>query len=150
MLNKGLYTSNKKDWETPDDLFQFFNQKYKFQLDVCATHANRKVRIYYNNSGLIRPWTDSNWMNPPYGREIIEWVAKASENPITVALLPARTDTKWFQDYVLGNTIYWIRGRLKFVGANNSAPFPSCVVVFGEKGKQYKLQKDITWSAKSF
>ena len=76
--------------------------------------------------------------NPPYGREIGKWVEKAYQeaqkpNTLVVMLLPARVDTKWFHDYCLKGKVEFIRGRLKFGGCDNSAPFPSMVVVFGEK-----------------
>lgn len=80
--------------------------------------------------------------NPPYGRQIGEWVKKAYEesrkpNTLVVMLIPARTDTKWFHDYILGKAeIRFIRGRLKFGGADNAAPFPSMVVVFRHKGEE--------------
>lgn len=76
-------------------------------------------------------------MNPPYGREIGKWVKKASEsNTTVVCLLPARTDTRWFHDYIFGKAeIRFVRGRLKFGNSKNSAPFPSMVVVFrGTRG----------------
>lgn len=77
----------------------------------------------------------SVWCNPPYGREIGKWVEKAyneSLNGVTVVmLLPARTDTKWFHEFVYGKTeIRFLRGRLKFGDSKNSAPFPSMVVIF--------------------
>lgn len=76
------------------------------------------------------------WCNPPYGREITKWVEKGhrsakNEGAVVVMLLPARTDTKWFHDYIYGHAeITFVRGRLKFGGCKNSAPFPSMVVVF--------------------
>lgn len=71
-------------------------------------------------------------MNPPYGREIGKWVKKAAEsNATVVCLLPARTDTKWFHEYILGKAeIRFVKGRLKFGDGKNSAPFPSMVVIF--------------------
>ncbi len=73
-------------------------------------------------------------MNPPYGREIGKWVAKLANNT-GVALLPARTDTKWFHDYIYGKAeIRFIKGRLKFGDGKNSAPFPSMTVVFNQSG----------------
>ena len=70
----------------------------------------------------------------PYGREIIEWVAKAAstaeQGHTVVALVPVRTDARWFQDYCLGREIHFIRGRLKFGGSKSNAPFGCCVVVF--------------------
>ena len=72
------------------------------------------------------------WCNPPYGREIANWVRKASEESGTVVmLLPARTDTRWFHEFVWKKTeIRFIKGRLKFGGAKASAPFASMVVIF--------------------
>jgi hypothetical protein len=73
-------------------------------------------------------------MNPPYGRDIGKWMKKASESDATVVcLVPARTDTKWWHDYAMKGEITFIRGRLKFGNAVNSAPFPSAVVVFRGK-----------------
>lgn len=74
-------------------------------------------------------------MNPPYGREVGKWVKKACEESrenaeFVVCLLPARTDTSWWHDYCLKGEIYFIRGRLKFGSAKNSAPFPSAIVCF--------------------
>ena len=75
------------------------------------------------------------WLNPPYGRQIGKWVRKAYEeaqkpNTSVVCLLPARTDTAWFHDYCVKGNITFLRGRLKFGGCRNSAPFPSMIVVF--------------------
>jgi DNA N-6-adenine-methyltransferase Dam len=77
-------------------------------------------------------------MNPPYGRQITKWVRKAFEEARTnaqlvVCLLPARTDTRWWHAYCLKGEILFIRGRLKFGDAKNSAPFPSVLVIFGPK-----------------
>lgn len=79
--------------------------------------------------------------NPPYGREIKEWVKKASESDaVTVMLLPARTDTAWFHDYIYNkHKIDFFRGRLKFGDSKNSAPFPSMLVTFHNRGK-YPLE----------
>lgn len=76
--------------------------------------------------------------NPPYGREVGKWVEKGynesqKPNTIVVMLLPARTDTKWFHDYCVKGGIEFIKGRLKFGGSKNSAPFPSMIVIFGDK-----------------
>ena len=85
--------------------------------------------------GLLEDWVGRCWMNPPYGRGIGKWVQKAYEESLkgtlVVCLLPSRTDTKWWHDYVMkAKEICFIKGRLKFGGAKNSAPFPSCVVIF--------------------
>ena len=77
-------------------------------------------------------------MKPPYGREISKWMKKAKESSLrgatVVCMVPTRTDTKWFHDFAMKGEIRFVKGRLKFGGCENSAPFPSAVVVF--KGKK--------------
>lgn len=99
---------------------------------------NAKCSKYYSpeQDGLSQKWDGVCWCNPPYGRKVKDWVLKAEQSAkdgaIVVMLLPARTDTKWFHDYILGKAeIRFLKGRLKFGGANNSAPFPSMIVIFG-------------------
>jgi len=132
-MNKGLYTSNKDDWETPQELFDELDREFHFTLDVCATEDNAKCDRFYTkeNDGLSKDWLDEMvFMNPPYGREIGKWVEKASQYKVA-ALLPARTDTKWFHDYIYNKAeIRFIKGRLKFSNSKNSAPFPSMIVIF--------------------
>jgi phage N-6-adenine-methyltransferase len=137
MVNKGLFTSLTDEWETPQDLFDKLNKEFKFTLDVCATKENAKCKLFYSKKedGLKREWRVRCWMNPPYGRVIGEWVKKAYESSqkgaLVVALLPARTDTKWFHEYIYNKAeIRFIKGRLKFSGSKNSAPFPSMVVIW--------------------
>lgn len=120
---------------TPQDFFDKLNTEFGFTLDVCATSENAKCERYYTkqDDGLSQPWSGSVWMNPPYGREIWRWMKKANEaakeGATVVCLVPARTDTKWWHEYVIQHEVRFIRGRLKFGGAKNSAPFPSAVVV---------------------
>lgn len=138
MLSKALFTSNSDEWETPQELFDELNKEFNFDLDPCATHKNAKCSLYYTkiHNGLTAPWSlaVSIFMNPPYGREIGKWVKKAYEESqhgcLVVCLLPARTDTRWFHNYCLKGEIRWIKGRLKFSGMKNSAPFPSMIVIF--------------------
>ena len=137
-MNTELMFSSKTDlWETPKDLFDKLNNEFHFTLDVCATPENAKCEEFYTKEqdGLKQPWKGTVWCNPPYGRQIGEWVRRgffASRSGNTVVmLLPARTDTRWFHEYIYGKAeIRFIRGRLKFGGSKNSAPFPSMVVVF--------------------
>lgn len=134
-MNTGTMFSRKTDlWETPQDFFNKLNEEFHFTLDVCATAENAKCEKYYTKAqdGLRMPWSGTVWCNPPYGRKIGEWVQKAAESNCTVVmLLPARTDTRWFHDYIYGKAeIRFVKGRLKFGGSCNSAPFPSMVVVF--------------------
>lgn len=137
-MNADVMFSSKTDlWETPQDFFRALDSEYHFDTDVCATPQNAKCRNYYTPemNGLIQNWTGVCWCNPPYGRKIGDWVRKASESAgagaTVVMLLPARTDTKWFHKYIYGRAeIRFVRGRLKFGGSQNAAPFPSMVVIF--------------------
>lgn len=139
MINKGLFTSNTDMWETPWDFYNSLDAKYHFETDVCATERNAKAMKFFTPemNGLAQEWTGVCWMNPPYGREIGKWVRKAYESArdngaTVVCLLPARTDTAWWHDYIkpYATSVEFIRGRIKFGGAKNNAPFPSVVVVF--------------------
>ena len=127
------FSSKTPEWETPQTLFDALNKEFRFTLDPCATKQNAKCRKFYTlkEDGLKQSWKGEQvFMNPPYGREIGAWVKKISEEG-GVALLPARTDTAWFHDYILGKAeIRFLRGRLKFGDSKNSAPFPSMIVVF--------------------
>ena len=132
-----VHFSSKTDlWYTPQDFFKKYDDVYKFETDVCATDDNAKCAKYYTEEmdGLSQEWRGVCWMNPPYGRTISKWMKKAYESSLTgatvVCLVPARTDTNWWHDYAMKGDIEFIRGRLKFGGSKNSAPFPSAVVVF--------------------
>ena len=139
MINPGLMTSNKDTWETPQDLFDTLNEEFRFSTDVCANKYNAKCSHYFSkaDNGLHKDWTGVCWMNPPYGKQIGPWIKKAYDESqkgvVVVGLLPARTDTRWFHDYIYNKaTIRFIKGRLRFVGANNSAPFPSMIVIWSK------------------
>lgn len=134
-MNKDLmFSSATCEWATPPELFKALDAEFGFTCDVCATADNAKCKEFYSpeQDGLAQEWTGVCWCNPPYGREIGKWVRKAAESRcIVVMLLLARTDTKWFHDYIYGKTeIRFIKGRLKFGDAKNSAPFPSIIVIF--------------------
>lgn len=132
------FSSESGEWETPQNTFDALNKEFNLKVDVCATSKNKKLPIFFSkeDDGLSQSWKDRRcWMNPPYGREIGKWVEKASVGgaKIVVALLPARTDTRWFHDYIYNNPrveVRFLRGRLKFGGSKNSVPFPSMVVIF--------------------
>jgi len=131
-------SSNSGEWETPQDLFNKLNVKWGFTLDPCATDQNAKCEKYFTKKedGLSQDWTgETVFMNPPYGRQVAKWVKKAflewwKHRVTCVCLLPARTDTNWFHAWCTKGKIEFIRGRLRFSNAKNSAPFPSMVVVF--------------------
>lgn len=138
-----MFSSATDNWSTPQDFFNKLNDEFHFTLDVCADENNHKCEHYYTKEidGLCRPWIGTVWCNPPYGRKIGEWVRRAYSSShigsaTVVMILPARTDTRWFHDYIYNkpNTeIRFIKGRLKFGGCKNSAPFPSMVVIFRSK-----------------
>ena len=138
-MNKGLYTSNSGEWETPQDLFERLSTIYGgFDLDAAASDDNAKCAKYYTieTDGLKQDWQGHRvFCNPPYGRNIGKWVEKGFTEALkadtsVVMLLPARTDTRWFHDYCLKGRITFLRGRIKFGGGKHQAPFPSMVVYF--------------------
>jgi phage N-6-adenine-methyltransferase len=147
MMTKGMYTSNSEEWGTPQKLFNRLNEEFNFTLDICASKENAKYHKYHTKEkdALKQEWGGIIWMNPPYGRQIGNWVKKANEaarqgKATVVCLLPARTDTAWWHDYAMkANEIRLIRGRLKFGDGKGSAPFPSAIVVF-KKGLASKIQ----------
>lgn len=136
--HSGLFTSNKKDWTTPKDLFNELNNKYNFTLDVCADDNNHLCDKYFTkeNSCLKNTWFgETCFMNPPYGREIGKFIEAAFYHYVNgtkiVMLLPARTDTIWFHKYIYNKPyirIEFLKGRLKFGNSKQNAPFPSMIV----------------------
>ena len=139
-MNKGMFSSQTDLWETPQDLFDKLDKIFQFQIDVCATPENAKCKTFFTPEidGLKQDWKGICWMNPPYGRQIGKWMKKAYESSLcgatVVCLVPARTDIAWWHEYAMRGYIEFVRGRLKFGNAKNSAPFPSAIVVFkGEK-----------------
>jgi phage N-6-adenine-methyltransferase len=142
------YSSASTDWETPQWLFNILDQEFHFEVDVCATSKNAKVMTYFSPDldGLAQPWYGTCWMNPPYDRKKMKlWVRKAYmesrlNGATVVCLLPARTDTSWWWDYCIEGEIRFLKGRLRFGDAENGAPFPSAVVVFGPG-----VEKKVVW-----
>lgn len=137
MNTQVMFSSATDMWATPQDFFDNLNNEFMFEIDVCATAENAKCKTFYTKeqNGLEMPWNGVCWCNPPYGREIGKWVERAYTSSVggatVVMLLPARTDTKWFHEYIYGKAeIRFIKGRLKFGDSKNSAPFPSMVAVF--------------------
>lgn len=135
-----MFSSNSNEWETPQDFYNMLNKEFDFDLDPCCTEQNKKCEKHFTifENGLAQDWSGHTiFMNPPYGREIGVWVKKAYEesrkpNTTVVCLIPARTDTNYWHDYIFGKAkdIRFIRGRLKFGCCKNAAPFPSAVIVF--------------------
>ena len=148
MLNNGLMSSKSCEWATPQKFYEELNNEFVFDLDPCATIENHKCDTFYTKeiNGLKRSWSGHRvFCNPPYGKEIGKWVEKAYKenllnNVFIVMLLPARTDTKWFHNWIYKKSnaeIRFIKGRLKFNDGKQSAPFPSMIVIYGRKGTDY-------------
>lgn len=140
MINAALFSSSTDEWATPQDFFDEIDEEFHFTLDPCAQPHTAKCSKYYTreDDGLAQDWGgETVFCNPPYGKAIADWIRKCSEeskkpNTIIVALIPARTDTRYFHDYIYrkAKEIRFVKGRLKFGGAKTGAPFPSMIVIF--------------------
>lgn len=138
-MNNVHFSSKTDNWSTPDDFFKKCEEEFgTFDLDVCASQENAKAKRFFTreDDGLSKDWDgELIWMNPPYGREISKWIKKAHDTSwncrTVVCLVPARTDTRWWHDYIQGKAeVRFIRGRLKFGSSKSNAPFPSALVIF--------------------
>jgi phage N-6-adenine-methyltransferase len=133
-------------WSTPRDFFDKLHKEFNFTLDAAALRSSAVVPNYlgpdheygWRRDALTVEWAGASeggavWLNPPYGREIGKFMRKANEEAkkgiTVVCLVPARTDTKWWWDSVIMHEVRFVKGRLKFGGQKNSAPFPSALVV---------------------
>lgn len=122
-----MLRSKTDDWETPKDFYNKLNEEFNFNFDPCPFPKP-------NWGGLEIEWKERNFVNPPH-KQIYDWVRKARQEnckgKLVVLLLPVRTDTKWFHEFIYqkGFEIRFIRGRLKFGNSKNSATFPSMVVI---------------------
>ncbi len=141
-----LHSLNRHDWETPSPLFDQLHNEFNFNIDLAANEKNAKLPDYFHMEldSLSQSWDNiTGWINPPYGRSIGQWVKKAmdAKNSTIAMLVPARTDTKWwsiFWDYKChrpktGIEVRFLKGRLKFGGAETSAPFPSAIVLLNNR-----------------
>ncbi len=130
------FTATTIECSTDQETFDKLDAEFGFEVDVCATPANAKCDRYYtrDDDGLAQEWCGACWCNPPYGKEIGRWIRKAYESSLqgatVVCLIPARTDTSWWHDYIMKGEVRLVRGRLRFNGSANGAPFPSAIVVF--------------------
>lgn len=146
-LNKWLLTSVTDNRATPQSTFDMLNRQHSFTLDPCADDINHKCDKYYTKEQdwLVQDWSNEVvFMNPPYGRDISKRVKKASDsarynNAKVVCLLPARTDTQRFHNYIYNYkfpknnvVLEFCKWRLKFGNSKNSAPFPSMIVIFNK------------------
>ena len=131
------FSSKDQTWSTPQDFYNELNKEFNFTLDPCCSKETAKCDKYYTEEtdGLAHSWNgETVFMNPPYGRVIKDWIKKASEikNGTVVCLIPSRTDTRYFHDYLYQKEnveLRFLKGRLKFGNAKNSAPFPSLLAI---------------------
>lgn len=132
-------SSQTVEWATEQAFFDQVNREFNFTVDVAANAGNAKCERFYDidSDGLMQDWTgETVWCNPPYGDRIKDWMYKAAtSDATTVLLVPARTDVKWFHDIVLPRAeVRFIKGRLKFGGSKDPAPFPTMLVIFRNGG----------------
>ena len=145
-----MFSSKTGNWATPQDFFLKLDWRFgPFDLDPCANPSNAKCMNFFTEAedGLSKDWEGFHcFVNPPYGRGIDKWIKKAYEesqkpNTKVVMLIPARTDTKYWHDYVMkASEIHFVKGRLKFGDSENPAPFPSAVIVFDGKGELWRVE----------
>ena len=128
-----MYESKTDQWPTPQEFFDELNREFHFDLDPCADKSNHKCEKYFTieDDGLQQDWTGHRvFVNPPYGRQISKWVEKSfregtKDNTLVVMLLPARTDTRWFHDFILHRSeIRFVSGRIKFEGGGEQCTVP--------------------------
>lgn len=125
-----LFSSVKDDWETPDWLYTKLNNEFHFDFDPCP-HLPKF-------DGLAIEWGNTNFVNPPYGRNIKAWMQKGynewKKGKTIVYLIHARTDTKWFHEFVYPYAeLRFLKGRVKFKGAKSGSPFPSMIAILKAK-----------------
>lgn len=157
MSDQHFYNSSK-EWEAPDTLFQPLKKEFNIILDLCASAENTKCKAFIDRktNSFSTSWSTlldtikvednaAAWLNPPYGRGIDKWVKRASEEAAKgatiVALLPARTDTSWFHNYIYNkHEVRFLKSRVKFVDAKAPVPFPSMIVIFKPTKKLSLIQ----------
>lgn len=125
------FSSMRTDWATPSHVYEALHREFRFTMDPCELGDGGG--LFGKRDGLLSEWTGQRvYCNPPYGPAITDWLARQKDAEVAVYLLPARTDTSWFHEHVLryAREVRFLRGRLRFSGSKNSAPFPSMVVVF--------------------
>ena len=133
-----FFSSQRLDWKTPKEVYQTLDAEFNFDFDPCPT--NPKF------DGLKVEWKKSNFVNPPYGKELPKWIKKGYEQSrigkTVVFLIPSRTDTRWWHEYCMkADEIRFIKGRLKFDGQKSSAPFPSAIIVFRKAEVASQIEK---------
>ena len=146
-----FFSSANQCWRTPPELFARLHEEFGFTCDAAALDDSALLPNWYGpnhtdeerRDGLAVPWAGVVWCNPPYGREVGDWIAKASreaERGVTsVLLVMANTDTKYWHNHAWTATeIRFVRGRIKFLRADgapaNSAPKGSALLIFTPAG----------------
>ena len=135
-VNQNWFNRPKDNYETPDSLFKPLDDEFHFTLDVAASKENAKCATFFTKeeNGLLQDWSGVCWMNPPFGREMRKWVKKAYEEwkkgATVVCLLPSRTNTAWWHDWVMQGEVRFIRGEVKFKGHENGLWMPMSIVIF--------------------
>lgn len=138
-MDRIIYSRKSDEWETPQNLFNDLHNEFNFTLDAAASDELHKCPKYYTiaDDGLAQSWEHERvFVNPPYSK-IATWVKKCymehkKHGGLIVLLIPARTDTRYFHDYIYHKAeIRFIKGRLRFSNASENAPFPSMIVIFG-------------------
>lgn len=136
MVARALFSIQTNEWATPQYVFDALHAEFRFTLDAAANDANAKLPRYFTSAqdGLRQSWVGERvFCNPPYGRTLAAWVEKManSKAEICVGLIPARTDTRYFHEWIYHRAeIRFLCGRLKFSDAKYNAPFPSMVCIW--------------------
>ena len=138
MISRSLFTSKSNEWATPQSFFDALSAEFgPFDLDPCATPENAKCARFFTieQDGLKQKWSGKVFMNPPYGKQIGQWIVKAKESAqggaLVVCMIPARTDTKYWHEHIQDIAeVRFVKGRIKFGDSKGSAPFPSVVVIY--------------------
>jgi len=141
-MNIGVHrTTANPSWRTPGRIFADLDTEFGFTLDPCATSPIKLGIAWYSevDNGLWQQWSGHVFVNPPYGRAIVDWMRKIilerERCDVIVALVPARTDSHWWHEYAMqADEIRFVRGRLSFEGVyapkGHNAPFPSVILVY--------------------
>lgn len=128
-MNAAVHFSSASDrWSTPADLKAALYEEFGLDFDPCPLDGDGD-----GLSPLFCEWRGKRvFCNPPYGPGLRDWLLRGLEADLAVFLIPSRTDTKWFHEIVLPKAleIRFVKGRLRFGGQKNAAPFPSMIVIF--------------------
>lgn len=171
-FSKIAKSSRTEEYGTPLEMYQKLNKIFKFKIDPATTPDNPlRTEVFYTKEqdGLKKEWNRNTFINPPFGKkdkkngketDITNWIyhmysqATIHENKKYVMLLPARTDTKWFQEMILtdfkdDSVIYFVKGRQKFINPEyNAKQEPHVIgtmfwIMNSNKKELYELKQSI-------